>query len=112
MELPIALEDVLEASERVAPHVPPSPVRSYPEIDRFAGTRVLVKHENLNPTGSFKVRNGVSAMTALSAEQRARGVVAATRGNHGLGVSFAGAMLGVNVKICVPVGTTRRRTAQ
>ena len=65
--------------------------------------RVLVKHENL-PTNAFKVRNGLSVLTALGDAERGRGVVAATRGNHGLGLAWAGARLGVRVTICVPVG--------
>jgi threonine dehydratase len=67
---------------------------------------VLVKHENMQPTGAFKVRNALSAMTALSTEQKSRGVVAATRGNHGLGLCYAGKLLNVPVTICVPKGNS------
>jgi threonine dehydratase len=65
---------------------------------------VLVKHENHQPTGSFKVRNNIAALTALEPAERARGVVAATRGNHGLGLAWAGAHLGIRVTVCVPHG--------
>src|SRR5262249_11196953 len=68
------------------------------------GIQVWVKHENHLPTNAFKVRNALSVLTALAPEARARGVVAATRGNHGLGLAHAGAELGAPVTICVPLG--------
>jgi threonine dehydratase len=72
---------------------------------------VSVKHENFNPTGSFKVRNGLSFMTALPDESRARGVVAATRGNHGLGIAYAGRAFGVRTTVCVPLGNNPEKNA-
>jgi threonine dehydratase len=68
------------------------------------GARVLVKHENHLPTNSFKARNGLAFMTALTPAERARGVIAATRGNHGAGLAWAGRILEVAVTIYVPHG--------
>lgn len=106
MTLPISFEDALAARERLRPYLQPTPLRSYEALDAEigAGIRVLVKHENHQPTNAFKIRNGLSALTLLSEEQRRRGVVAATRGNHGQGVALAGRMLGVPVTVCVPLG--------
>lgn len=106
MTLPISFADALAARERIRPFLAPTPLRSYEALDAEigAGIRVLVKHENHLPTNAFKVRNALSALTLLSAEQKRRGVVAATRGNHGQGVALAGRLLGVPVTICVPVG--------
>lgn len=103
---PIDFADVLSAERRIRSHVPPTPLRRYAPLDALVdrGGEVWVKHENHNPTGSFKVRNALSAMTRLSQGQTRRGVVAATRGNHGLGVAYAGALLGIPVTICVPRG--------
>ena len=103
---PINYRDVLAALDRIRPHLSPTPLRSYETLDAEAGhgLRILVKHENHNPTNAFKARNGLSVMTALSAEERRRGVVAATRGNHGLGVAWAGRIVGAPVHICVPFG--------
>lgn len=103
---PIGIDDVLAARERLLSHLAPTPLRSYPALDAAVGSgvRVLVKHENFQPTGAFKVRNGLSALTALDAASRSRGVVAATRGNHGLGLAWAGRRLGVPVTVCVPLG--------
>jgi len=103
---PISFEDVLRARERIAPYLERTPLREYAALDEHvgAGIHVLVKHENMNATGAFKVRNGVSAVTALTHDQRSHGIVGATRGNHGLGLAFAGRALGIPVTICVPHG--------
>jgi threonine dehydratase len=102
---PITFDDVLAARERIRPFLAPTPLRSYAALDAAVGhgIRALVKHENHQPTNAFKVRNALSAMTLLDAGQRGRGVVAATRGNHGLGVAFAARRLGMAATICVPV---------
>jgi threonine dehydratase len=109
--VPIRFEDILAARRRLAPHLPVTPLRAYRELDEATGARVLVKHENHLPTNAFKARNTLSFMTALPAEQRARGVVAATRGNHGAGLAWAGARLGVPVTICVPHGNNAEKNA-
>jgi len=106
MPWPIRFASVVAAENRIRPHFSPSPLRAYPELDQAVGygLSVFVKHDNHLPTNAFKVRNGLSVVTALGADERARGVVAATRGNHGLGLAFAGKQLGVRVTICVPLG--------
>jgi threonine dehydratase len=103
---PITLEDVLRARRRVRDYLRPTALRRYASLDEAVGNgiSVFVKHENHNPTNSFKVRNALSTMTAMPDDARTRGVVAATRGNHGLGVAYAGSLLGVPVTICVPLG--------
>ena len=110
---PIALADVLAARERLRAHLPTTPLRSYAALDEAVGSgiRVLVKHENFQPTGAFKVRNGLSALTALPPEALRRGVVAATRGNHGLGLAWAGRRLGAPVTVCVPLGNNPEKNA-
>ena len=110
---PITLDDVREARTRIAPFMRPSPFSNYPELDAAVGNgcRVSVKHENFNPTNSFKVRNGLSFMTALPDVERARGVVAATRGNHGLGLAFAAREFGARATICVPIGNTPEKNS-
>lgn len=109
----VSISDIRAARVRLAPLLAPTPLRAYRELDDAVGhgVRVLVKHENFQPTGSFKVRNGLAFMTALPDEARARGVVAATRGNHGLGVAYAGRAFGVPVTICVPVGNNPDKNA-
>ncbi|MGQ0650014.1 MAG: threonine ammonia-lyase [Gemmatimonadaceae bacterium] len=110
---PITLDDACAARVRLAPFLAATPLYNYPLLDEWIGhdIRVFVKHENFQPTNSFKVRNGLSFMTALDREARARGVVAATRGNHGLGLAYAGRQFGVKATVCVPVGNNPDKNA-
>ena len=113
MSWPITFGDVLDARDRIAPHLTPTPLRHYPQLDAAVGARVLVKHEEANPTHSFKVRNGLSALTALMEQTKdTPGVVAATRGNHGLGVAWAAGKVGLPATICVPVGNSPLKNAR
>jgi threonine dehydratase len=110
---PITLDDIHAACERLRAHLEPTPLRSYAALDAAlgAGLRVLVKHENFQPSGAFKVRNAVAALSVLGEPERRRGVVAATRGNHGLGLAWAGARLSVPVTVCVPLGNNPEKNA-
>ena len=103
---PVSFEEVLAARERLRPHLVPTPLRSYPALDAEVGhgIRVFVKHENHHPTNAFKVRNGLAALSLLGEEERRRGVVSASTGNHGQGVAWAGRLLGAPVTVCVPAG--------
>ena len=113
MALPISFTDILEARERLRPYLETSPLRSYALLDEAVGfgVSVLVKHENLMPTGAFKVRNGLSGVLTLEEPARRRGVVAASTGNHGQGVAFAGKQASVPVTICVPRGNNPDKNA-
>ena len=112
MTAPITIDDVHAARRRLAPYLEPTPLRDYPQLDAAVpGLSIVVKHENVQPTGSFKVRNGLATVTALGAGQRAAGIVGATTGNHGLGLAFAGRRLGVPVTICVPRGNNPEKNA-
>jgi threonine dehydratase len=103
---PIRFSDVLDAERRIRPFLAPTPLRRYGPLDAAVGhgIRVWVKHENYQPIGAFKVRNGLALVTTLNDEERSRGVVAASRGNHGLGLAYAGALLDCPVTVCVPLG--------
>lgn len=110
---PIETEDVLAARRRLKPYLQPTPLRRYAPLDAAVGhgISVFVKHENHNPTNSFKVRNALSAMTALPADALRRGIVGATRGNHGLGLAYAGSLLQAPVTICVPLRNNPEKNA-
>lgn len=110
---PITFDEVLAARERLAPYLTPTPLRHYPLLDAKIGKGIslLVKHENHQPTCSFKVRNGLSFVTAMNAEERERGVVAASTGNHGQGIAYAASLLEVKATICVPVGNNPEKGA-
>jgi threonine dehydratase len=110
---PITLEDIEAARDRLAPYLLQTPLRHYPLLDALmpAGTSLLAKHENHQPTCSFKVRNGLSVITGMDAEDRERGVVAASTGNHGQGIAYAASLLGVRAVICVPQGNNPEKNA-
>jgi len=96
------LADVLDAARQIRDHLGETPLRRYPALDRLVGAEVHVKHENLNPTGAFKVRGGVNLISRLSEDERRRGVIAASTGNHGQSVAYAARLFGVSAIICAP----------
>ena len=97
-----AFADVLDAARQIRPYLQPTPLRRYPPLERLVGTELYVKHENHNPTGAFKVRGGINLVSRLSEEERKRGVIAASTGNHGQSVAYASRLFGVSAIICAP----------
>src|SRR3989475_11813770 len=75
--------DVLDAARQIRPYVAETPLRRYPVLERLIGANLYVKHENLNPTGAFKVRGGVNLISRLSEDERRRGGIGASNGNPG-----------------------------
>jgi len=98
------LDDVRAARERIAPHLPPTPLLAHGALSELVGTEILVKHENHLPTGAFKVRGGVNLVSRLGEDERRSGVVTASTGNHGQSIAFAGGRFGVRAVVCVPEG--------
>src|SRR5215472_7308910 len=96
------LADVLAARQRIAPYLRPTPLYRYPALDAMTGAQVWVKHENHQPVGAFKVRGGVSLIGQLTADERRRGVIAASTGNHGQSVAYAADLFGVRAVIWMP----------
>jgi threonine dehydratase len=96
------LADVLAARQRIAPYLRPTPLYRYPTLDALTGSRVRVKHENHQPVGAFKVRGGVNLISQLNADERSRGVITASTGNHGQSVAYAADLFGVRAVICMP----------
>src|ERR1039457_5548060 len=98
------LADVLGARQRIAPYLRPTPLYRYryPALDAMTGARVWVKHENHQPVGAFKVRGGVNLVSQLAPDERRRGVIAASTGNHGQSVAYAADLFGVRAIVCVP----------
>jgi threonine dehydratase len=97
------LRDIGEARERVSTVARVTPVYGSETLSRLAGREVWLKGENLQRTGSFKVRGAVNKIATLSTEQRAAGVVAASAGNHGQAVAWAAREAGVRARIYVPL---------
>ena len=105
--------DELDAAARlVRAHVPPTPQHRWATLRDRLGVDVVVKHENHTPTGAFKVRGGVTLVDWLRRERPdVRGVVSATRGNHGQSLARAGTAAGLEVRILVPRGNSAEKNA-
>jgi threonine dehydratase len=103
----------LEAAARVvAAAVPPTPQVAWPLLCARAGATVWLKHENHTPVGAFKVRGGLVYVDALRRSRpEVRGLVAATRGNHGQSVAFAARRHGLRAVVVVPHGNSREKNA-
>jgi threonine dehydratase len=93
---------VLEARRRIAPWLRPTPLHYYPLLSELVGAKVYVKHENHQPIGAFKVRGGVNLLGSLSPEEKARGVITASTGNHGQSIAYAARLFGIKAVIGVP----------
>jgi threonine dehydratase len=89
----------------------PTPLLRHPLLDAETGLSILVKHENHNPTNAFKVRGGLNLIGRLRPEDRRRGVITATTGNHGQSIALACQREGVPCTIVVPVGNNPDKNA-
>lgn len=98
----VRLEDVQAARQLLAGGLRLTPCAIAPALSEIAGIPLWLKREDLQRTGSFKERGARHALLKLTTEQRARGVVAASAGNHALGLAFHGALLGVKVTVVMP----------
>ncbi|MEA2451976.1 MAG: threonine dehydratase [Actinomycetota bacterium] len=98
------LTAVLDARNRIAPYLNPTPLYNYPALSELVGTEVWVKHENHLPTAAFKVRGGLNLAAQLTDDERQAGLVAASTGNHGQSIAYAAKTFGTQAIICVPEG--------
>jgi len=108
---PPRFTDVLEARRRLRAHLDPTPLRRYAGLSALTGADVWVKHENFQPTGAFKVRGGINLVSQLSDDERARGVITASTGNHGQSIAYAARLFGVHATVCAPEGANRVKVA-
>ena len=104
------LADVYAARARIAPAIRPTPLLRHPLLDVETGLDILVKHENHNPTGAFKVRGGANLIASLSPDER-RGVITATTGNHGQSIALACRRERVPCTIVTPLGNNPEKNA-
>ncbi|MCY3770042.1 MAG: hydroxyectoine utilization dehydratase EutB [Gammaproteobacteria bacterium] len=96
-----AIADIRRARHRIAPAVLTTPVVSSPHLGELSGVPVFLKLEHHQTTGSFKLRGATNAVLNLSREQRARGVVGVSTGNHGRGLAHAARQAGIRCVICM-----------
>ena len=105
------MADVLEARRRIRPYLQPTPLYAWPALGELVGTDVWVKHENHQPVGAFKVRGGINLVSQLTDDERQRGLIAASTGNHGQSIAYAARLFGVPARICVPDGANEVKVA-
>lgn len=98
-QLPVSIDDVRAARERIMGHLRRTPLLQSVNLSASSGYTVSFKAENLQRTGSFKARGALNALMLLNDEQRARGVVTFSAGNHGAGLAFAASILGVSCSV-------------
>src|SRR3989442_4835523 len=100
--LAVSYADVAAAAERLAGHAHRTPVMSSHTVDERTGARVFFKCENFQRMGAFKFRGAYNAMSRLAPDERKRGVLAYSSGNHAQAVALAGKLLGIRVTIVMP----------
>ncbi|SES47501.1 L-threonine ammonia-lyase [Pedococcus cremeus] len=102
--LSVTLDDVRAAQDLLSGVVRPTPLEYSRALAERVGAEVFLKCENLQRAGSFKIRGAYTRMSRLSDEEKARGVVAASAGNHAQGVALAAQLLGIRAKVYMPHG--------
>ncbi|GAC1615470.1 MAG: threonine ammonia-lyase [Ktedonobacteraceae bacterium] len=103
--------DVLLAQRQIRPYLKPTPLHTYPAMNQLLGTEVYIKHENYQPVGAFKVRGGINLISQLNSDERSRGVIAASTGNHGQSIAYAARLFNVKARIVVPEGANPGKIA-
>lgn len=103
--LPITIEDVRSAATAIAGVIEHTPLRPSRTLSEISGANVWLKFENLQFTASFKERGALNRLVSLTAEERARGVIAMSAGNHAQGVAYHAGRLGIPATIVMPLGT-------
>src|SRR4029453_16662888 len=106
----VSLAGIRAARGAVYRDLSPSPLLEHPLLSAEAGVRLLIKHENHLPTGAFKIRGGLNFMHHFAAAPTHRGVITATRGNHGQSVALAARRYGVPATVVVPYGNNPEKT--
>jgi threonine dehydratase len=110
MELP-TYADVLAAAPVVRRHLKPTPLYEWPALSKLLGCRYFLKHENHTPTTAFKVRGGIYLVSRLSDEQKRRGIIGCTTGNHGQSLAYACRLFGVRCVLVVPANNNPDKNA-
>jgi len=102
LPMPVTLEDIQAARERLSGVLPVTPCPESIPLSEITGARIFCKLDNLQRTGSFKERGARNALELLDKEKQKRGVVAASAGNHALGLAYHGSLLNIPVTVVMP----------
>jgi threonine dehydratase len=107
----VGLEEIRRARGIVAPHLHRTPLVHSDTLSQMTGADLWLKAENLQKTGSFKPRGAINVATSLTPEERGRGLIAVSAGNHGAGLAYAARMTGTAATIVMPAGATQSKIA-
>ena len=105
------LNDIYSARTRISDVIRPTPLLQHALLTEQTGLDLHVKHENHNPTSAFKVRGGLNLVRSMSADEKRRGIVTASTGNHGQSIAFASQLEGVKCTVFVPEGNNPEKNA-
>jgi threonine dehydratase len=108
---PPSLSDVYAARQRISDVIRRTPLLQHALLSDETGLNIWVKHENHNPTNAFKVRGGLNLVRSLTPDERSRGVVTASTGNHGQSIAMACLQEGVRCTVFVPAGNNPDKNA-
>jgi len=106
------LDDIYSARSALDGTIRRTPLLRHPLLDAETGLDILVKHENHNPTGAFKIRGGLNLIASLTDDERRCGVITASTGNHGQSIAFASERAGVSCIVAVPRGNNPEKNAK
>ena len=105
------LADIFRARQVVSRYLPRTPLHYYPRLSEMLDAEVHLKHENHHALGAFKARGGINTMHNLGDEDRQRGVVTASTGNHAQAIAYAGSVLGIKAVVVMPEGSNPSKVA-
>jgi threonine dehydratase len=108
---PISIADVKRARKVIKPFLTPTPLISNPVLNERVGAETFVKLENIQQIGAFKIRGAIYLLATMDEQERAKGIVTATRGNYGAALAQACAMYGVKCTVFVPQGNSPDKNA-
>ncbi|MBB5686148.1 threonine ammonia-lyase [Sphingobium boeckii] len=112
LSLPVTLDDVRAAAARIGDSIVRTPTLVSQTLSKLTGAKVYLKFENLQFTAAYKERGALNTLLLMSAEARAKGVIAASAGNHAQGLAYHGARLGIPVTIVMPEPTPTVKVMQ
>jgi threonine dehydratase len=110
MNLP-TYSDILAAAPLVHRYLKPTPLYEWPALSQLLGCRFYLKHENHTPTAAFKVRGGINLVARLPEDQKRRGIIGCTTGNHGQSLAYACRLFGVRCVMVVPMNNNPDKNA-
>jgi threonine dehydratase len=110
MKKMVTLQDVQQAQKTIKPYAVPTPLARSKFLSELCNNGVFLKLENQQVTHSFKIRGVINKLLNLSPEDKAKGAVTASAGNHGQAVAYGAQKLGFSAQIIVPVNTPKIKT--